>query len=219
MQRMQGLNQSPSAYYLYSDGLFFLHLITYHIIIKPRLVFMDQLSFHIRKMKSEGLLKDGSVALDLGCGSGRDTLVLAELGYRVDAVDKNNELEDKSDQNIAFTQQDITDFLIKPDYYDIIIANNSLPFLPGRETLKQKIAEMALGLKVGGKVFLTLFGPNDQWAQEQKPMSFFSYTEAVGLLVSLPLRLYWQSTEEGYGKTMKGNIKYWHIHRFLCIRA
>jgi len=37
-------------------------------------------------------LPEGAYILDLGCGSGRDTKVFLEKGYRVDAIDGSEEL-------------------------------------------------------------------------------------------------------------------------------
>lgn len=170
-------------------------------------------------MKSLGLLDGKGKALDLGCGFGRDTFVLAEMGYRVVAVDKSNERiqeigRDRGSLDIETICSDIIDFNIDKKTYSIVIANNIFPFISDKEKVKKIILDIADGLVSGGKVYFTLFGPKDAWS-ERPNMSFFEYDEAVNYLQSLGLNLFHRSTEEGYGVTYSSGIKFLHIHKFL----
>ncbi|GEM_PF-697788 len=181
---------------------------------------MKKMSFQLQKMQDLGFLGKGGTALDLGCGEGNDTLALAELGYSVDAVDVKTEAlaaklhENSGGWNITLYEQSVADFPFGSNRYDIIIASNVLSFLENKEYSIKIIHRMADSMAVGGYMYFTLFGPKDEWVKNSK-MSFFTYEEANNLIDLLRLHCVYRSTEEGLGKMMNGNIKYWHIHRFL----
>ncbi len=161
-------------------------------------------------MSELGLLKEGGFALDLGCGDGSDSDALKALGYEVTPVDIGSPYPS--------IKEDIRRYRIDPDRYDVIICNNVLPFISDKEDVKKALANIFQGLNDHGVAFLTFFGPKDDWAQ-RPTMSFFDFAEITGYLRSFGLFILESSTTEGYGKTMKGNIKYCHIHRFLCSKA
>lgn len=181
-------------------------------------------SMHIRKIKSENLLSGKGQALDLGCGVGSDAISLAAMGYSVDAVDQNQASTDalvlKAKENnfsINIYHKDIKDFNIQAGKYSIIICNNVLPFVEDKQAILELLKNIANGLGSKGVLYFTAFGPRDEWADNPK-MSFFDYDELVKFLGTLSIEIYHRSTEEGYGKKMDGSIKYWHIHRFFCIK-
>ena len=176
----------------------------------------------LRKMFDEKLLRNTGRALDLGCGGGVDAQELAELGYAVDAVEKDEKYSEalsKLAQNLSVSVHlaAIETFPIHPSTYSVIIANNSLPFISEKKCVKDILRKSVAGLTENGVLYFTLFGPKDAWASKNG-MSFFAYDEALAFLQTLPVSVYHRSTEEGYGKTMKDEIKYWHIHRFFCMK-
>src|SRR3989344_4888841 len=168
----------------------------------------------IEKFTKLNLLSPPGEVLDLGCGAGDDAIVLAEMGFNVVAVDKNTEEISKRKGNlpISIVTSDIRDFNIENEKYNIIIANNVLPFLGSKDDVYETIKAITGGLLSGGIMYITLFGPKDAWAKEDKNMTFIEYDEAISFLGSLGLTPIHRLTEEGLGPLMKGEIKYWHIH-------
>jgi|SRR3989344_1544168 len=181
-----------------------------------------KVSLYLQKMQSEDLLNKKGNALDLGCGAGADSLALAQMGYEVDSVDSHNEriqaLKEKiGELNIRAVQVDIRDFNIDREKYSVIICSNVLSFLKNKEEIFTTIRKMSDGLVPQGVMYFTVFGPHDEWA-DNKEMMFIEYEDVLKFLNDLPLKIYHRSTEEGYGKKMDGTIKYWHIHRFFCVK-
>ncbi len=183
----------------------------------------QQLANHfLHKMHLCGLLDGKGHALDIGFGNGNDTLFLATHGYKVDAIEpysfKVRELQEKiRNLPINIIKSDIQDFVIKKDIYSVIIANNILPFISDKSKVEELINSLVQSLISGGKIYITLFGPKDDWYGKQN-MSFFEFEEALAIFEELNLKAYHVCTEEGYGKTMKGDMKFWNIHKFLYLK-
>lgn len=70
----------------------------------------------------------GKRALDVACGTGRNTHYLAELGYEVDAVDISDYALSQIDRTnrIHTIESDLTNYSITPESYDLIININYL---------------------------------------------------------------------------------------------
>ncbi len=173
----------------------------------------------IKQLDSLKLLHGGK-ALDLGVGPGHESIILAKRDYHVTAVDLSEKTIETLQSKIAglpikLVHSNILSFEIHLNSFDLIIVKNVLPFLENKNDAIEVIKKLANGLKNNGIIYLTLFGPSDEWANKPT-MSFFEYQEAIDLLSSLPLKILHRSTEEGLGSTMFGDIKYWHIHKFLC---
>lgn len=71
---------------------------------------------------------DGKRALDIACGTGRNTHYLANLGYHIDAVDISDYAlsQIKRTNNIHSIESDLTHYSIAPNRYDLIININYL---------------------------------------------------------------------------------------------
>ncbi|MEK7607304.1 MAG: class I SAM-dependent methyltransferase [Patescibacteria group bacterium] len=160
--------------------------------------------------------------LDLGCGNNNfDIINFAERGFLIDAVDKDlsniSFIKKQKNKNINAILGLMEEFKPKPNEYSLIIVNNSLPFVSSKEKVKEIINNLSNALVANGFIYLTLFGQKDEWNKDRS-MSFFTQEEGLNLLDNLGLRRYFISTEEGYGKTIKGGMKYWQIHKFLYRR-
>jgi SAM-dependent methyltransferase len=168
----------------------------------------------------QGPFPKGSFALDLGCGKGRTSLYLAKKGLIVDSVDSNavniNTLKDRvGDIKINTFCEDISRFHIENDKYSVVTAINVFPFIVDKKIVEKIIVSVANGLVSGGEFGFTLFGPKDAWSS-RTDMSFFKYKEIIPTLERAGLKISESFEDEGDGPTMSGNIKYWHIHTYLC---
>src|SRR6266516_4036737 len=91
-----------------------------------------ELEEYLRRVKPSG-----EIALDLGCGEGRNTLLLARYGFHVHAVDISGnglrKLEkyarSQSIEGIEYIVADVRQFLPRPNFYDVVVAVTLLDHL------------------------------------------------------------------------------------------
>lgn len=162
----------------------------------------------------------GGNALDIGAGAGNDSLFLAENNYSVTALEPKVEKlveNTKGARNVSIVEENMTDFDYPESTYDLVIANNSLPFIK-KEALPTLIEKIITSLHTNGYFCFTLFGLEDEWSDKEN-MNFISYEDSISLLHTFPVTIYFQSTEKGYGTTMKGDVKFWEIHRFIVKKS
>lgn len=170
---------------------------------------------YIFEIENKDLLKGEGFALDLGCGNGRDSKYLTDKGYKVTSVDI------KSQNGFSHVVGDIADFEIEKGKYSLIVANNVLPFVGNYLQILTILRGAIDGLTPEGVLYFSLFGDEDEW--NGKPnIAFFSESRIKTLKASLAFRgihIFSESIEKGFGKTMKGDLKYWHIYRFICTKG
>src|SRR5712691_8321427 len=96
-------------------------------------------------------------ALDLGCGEGRNSLLLAHSGYHVHAIDASrqgiqklkNYASSQGLDNINCTVADARKLHLAPGFYDLIVAVTLLDHLT-REEGKRVAESLMQALKPGG---------------------------------------------------------------------
>jgi len=179
---------------------------------------MKNISDKIKDLTDESH-PEGGFALDLGCGEGKFSILMAQNGLTVDAVDESaiklNVLRDtKGILDIHTFCEDVGRFNIPVGKYKTAVARNIFPFIKDKEIVKKIITSVATGLTSGGKFGLTLFGPKDAWAPNPK-MSFFEHSEILSTLEKAGLELIDKEEYEGEGYTMANEIKHWHIHTYI----
>ncbi|QXM06449.1 class I SAM-dependent methyltransferase [Crassaminicella indica] len=122
--------------------------------------------------KFEKYLKKGDRILDLGCGSGRDSLYFMNKGYDVLAVDYSEELV-KSASKLLNKEVIILD-MREMDFYeefDAIWACASILHI-NREDINNVIRNCERALKNGGIFYLSFkYGDKEEWRNER----FFNY--------------------------------------------
>ncbi|MBI3245735.1 MAG: class I SAM-dependent methyltransferase [Deltaproteobacteria bacterium] len=118
---------------------------------------------HRQFFQAQGItpLSNG-LAIDLGCGSGFQSLPLAQLGFRVLAVDLSPTLlaelaSGKGDLQIETIQDDLLEF---PQYLSgraelCVCMGDTLTHLDSRQTIAQLFQRVAEHLEPGGKFILT----------------------------------------------------------------
>lgn len=163
--------------------------------------------------------KSSGRALDLGAGAGSDAVALAKAGFRVEAVDIASEslkrLKKLSRKfEIKAFKKDIYKFEIVPKSYDIIVAWNSLPFLPRRKA-KEVLERIQRGLRPSGIAVISIFGPKDSWSGNRR-MSFFTLQELRKTW--LDMTFIKMIEEKKFGVTAVGEKKFWHVIRCIARR-
>jgi SAM-dependent methyltransferase len=158
------------------------------------------------------------LALDLGCGNGRDSLALLQAGFRVWAMDGEPD-------GVTWTQS-----LLLPGWAglvevvplcfedvgempasSLINAHYSLPFChPSHfDILWQSIVT---SLEKGGIFAGTLFGNRDQWATK-KEMTFHTIDQAKARFAQFEMVCF--AEDERLGTIVTGEAKQWHVFHIV----
>lgn len=105
---------------------------------------------------------DGVAAIDLGAGSGFQSVPLARLGYAVTAVDLSRDLLDEIPSHsgglhVNTVESDLADFLRATDVRAgiIVCMGDTLTHLESMSRVRELIALSAAHLRPGGKLILT----------------------------------------------------------------
>jgi len=121
-------------------------------------------------------LQEGTRILDVGCGSGRDTLAFKNKGYQVDAIDYSEELVKKVTRLTGIPIK-LQSFYEIDDYeaYDGIWACASLLHCE-RNHLKEVIGKLVSALKPNGVLYMSFkHGKGDR---EKDGRQFIDLNEA-----------------------------------------
>lgn len=158
------------------------------------------------------------MAVDLGCGDGRDTVELLRRNWQVLAIDGEQKaferLLNRPDlqRDHLQVQQIRFEALVLPPAVDLINASFCLPFCPPANfpDLWQTIVT---SLKPGGRFCGQLFGDRDSWIQYPN-RSHHTRQQVEDLLQ--PFEIEWFDEEEHPGVTAIGEQKYWHIFHIVA---
>lgn len=153
------------------------------------------------------------LAVDLGCGDGRDTVELLRRGWQVLAIDGEQKAFERLlsrpeiQPDRLQTQLMRFEALALPPAVDLINASFCLPFCPPSRfpNLWQTIVT---ALQPGGRFCGHLFGDRDSWVVY--PHRTHHTRPQVEVLLS-PFEVEWLYEEEHPGVTAIGEEKYWHI--------
>ena len=162
--------------------------------------------------------KQPGIALDLGCGDGRDTVAMLRQNWTVLALDKEPEaiarLLARSHINTQQLTTQIVSFeelQISPSV-DLINASFSLPFC-SLEAFPNLWYQITNALSTGGRFCGHLFGDRDSWC-ERGLVNCFTRLQVETLLKPYSLELL--KEEEHLGKTPLGEDRYWHIFHIVA---
>jgi tellurite methyltransferase len=159
-------------------------------------------------------------AVDLGCGSGNETIHLLKAGWQVLATDITeeglNRLKARADiPDLSKLETQIAAFenytLPKAD---LINSSYSLPFCEPDKfpALWDRIKK---ALKPGGVFCGHFFGQNDSWVKHG--LTNHSHEELDAMLEGLNI-FYFEENEED-AETVDDRIKHWHIFDVVAYRA
>jgi tellurite methyltransferase len=130
-------------------------------------------------------------ALDIACGTGRNTHFLAEKGFEVDAVDYSDYALSKVKdlRNIQKIEADLDSYRIEPERYDLIVNTNYLD----RSHFPQIIA----GLKEGGVLMFETFiiAHGEAYHQPSNPDFVLRINELLDAFRSLHV-IYYEERED-----------------------
>jgi len=148
----------------------------------------------------------GKEAIDLACGSGKNTLFLASRGFHVDAIDISTvALEDLKTKigtlDVDLYEADLDTFTPKADHYDLAVMTNYLD--------RNLISRMAEALKKSGVFIIETYMMHpenekkdsnpDFLLREEELLSFFDATFTI-----LEYREFWNETHELYKMRKQG---------------
>lgn len=157
-------------------------------------------------------------AIDLGCGSGSDTIFLIKNNWNVLAIDSSNieerirsKLSNSEQENLRFEVQKFEK--LKLSKCDLLISNNSLPFCD-KDYFYQMWIEICLNIKNDGYFVGNFFGINDEWNTKNTKMTFFSKEEVIELFNDFEI-LEIQEIEKDK-PTAEGKMKHWHTIEIIA---
>jgi tellurite methyltransferase len=156
------------------------------------------------------------MAVDLGCGTGRDTVELLRRGWQVVAIDSQAEAirrvrDAAGDDARLATQVAVYEDAALPEC-DLVNASWSLPFCRPEvfDVVWERIVD---SLRPDGRFAGQLFGDRDEWSTESD-MTFHTRAEAERLFSGFELERFDEDEEDG--QTVLGNPKHWHVFNVVA---
>jgi tellurite methyltransferase len=159
-----------------------------------------------------------ALAVDLGCGDGRDVVEMLRRGWQVVAVDS----EPAALQRLVARQlpgaERISPIVARmeevpmPVGLSLVNSSFALPLCEPASfrDLWQRIRD---GLPAGGRFSGQWYGTRDSWLG-RPGMTFVSREQALALLDGLDLEMF--EEEESDGVTPRGKAKHWHIFHIVA---
>lgn len=184
------------------------------------------LLFALNRFDAERSVKDPNetrrFAIDLGCGSGRDTVEILRRGWRVLAIDAEPKaiagLESRSDippgvdlaaqllgRVARFEQTELPSA-------DLVNSSFALPLVPAAD-FPALWARIVAALRPGGRVACQLYGERDQWAGDPG-ITVMTREEAQALLAPLEIEMFEEEDDDSV--TPRGMQKHWHIFHIVA---
>ncbi len=165
-----------------------------------------------------GSTPPGALALDLGCGDGRDATELLRRGWRVVAVDAEPEALRQLQARSLPPDSDVTPIIARFEEVPIplgtLLVNSSFAMpLCEPQAFRDLWARIREGLPPGGRFSGQWYGPRDSWV-DRPGITFLRREEALALLEGLELEMF--EEEEADGVTPRGKSKHWHIFHIVA---
>lgn len=161
-------------------------------------------------------------ALDLGCGTGRDTLYLLEKCFKVTAIDVEAEaIEIVREKCVTARFSEFTLYVSRletvkfSEQYDLVSSNLTLSFIPP-DNFKNVWSNIVQHIQFNGRFSGQFFGIHHEWSNS-KDMTFFNYNEIRYLFGSI---FQIESIHETAAKTktVSDGIKFWHQWDVIALK-
>jgi len=153
------------------------------------------------------------LAVDLGCGNGRDVVEMLRRGWRVLAIDAERSAIDgllaRPDLPPDPRLETLVSRFEDADWptADLVNSSFALPFCPP-DRFPELWQRIIASLRPGGRFSGQLFGDRDSWVGRQG-ITFLDRTEVDMILAGLTIEHL--EEEEDDGTTPRGTPKHWHI--------
>ncbi len=150
---------------------------------------------------------NGKQALDLGCGGGRHTELLARRGFTVSAIDVNPEMLATTKKRVEHAgltadvrEGSIVHIPYADETFDIVVTTGVLHQATSAEEYDQAITELSRVMKPGAHVLLNIF-TNKDWDDTYETVSEDGWTVKTkeGLLMTLLPRTTFVSLMDKHG--------------------
>jgi membrane dipeptidase len=156
------------------------------------------------------------LAVDLGCGTGRDTAELLRSGWSVIAIDGEQEAIDRLTALVGAPGARLETRVARFDEAcwpacDLLNASFALPFCPP-DRFPELWGRIVDSIRPGGRFSGQLFGVHDEWAGTG--LSVFARAEVEELLRPFEVERLDEVDEEG--STVIGTRKHWHVFHVVA---
>lgn len=162
------------------------------------------------------------LAVDLGCGAGRDTVEILRRGWRVLAIDAQEDAIAQLIERIgplpgardrlATRVQSFADPELALPEADLVNASFTLPGCPP-DRFPALWSTVVGCLRPGGRFSGQLYGDRDSWTAKHPDMTFHARPDLDALLA--PFRVEMLEEEETDSVTPRGEAKHWHIFHIV----
>lgn len=161
-------------------------------------------------------------AVDLGCGSGRDTLELLRRGWSVLAIDGTAEAIERLGARLGLDASERQRLETRVARFedaewpaaDLVNSSFALPFCPP-EAFPALWRRIEGSLRAGGRFSGHLFGDRDGWSGEDE-LTFQTRGEVESLLAGFEVERLEEVEEDG--STATGKPKHWHLFHVVARR-
>lgn len=167
-------------------------------------------------LEASGRFDEPGFAVDLGCGTGRDTRALLDAGWSVLAIDREQEGIDRLRAAIpddgGRLQTQVARFHEATwPVCDLVNASFSLPFC-APEQFPEVWERIVDSLRPGGRFSGQLFGNRDAWVGTG--INVHTREQVVELLLAFDIERLEEIEEEG--STVTGKPKHWHLFHIVA---
>ena len=172
----------------------------------------------VAALEAAGPPPPGGVAVELGCGSGIETVVLLRRGWRVHAMDaspdgvrRTVERAERAGlaEGLTATAAGFEAYDVPPT--DLLYAGYSLPFC-APDAFPRVWRDIRGALRPGAVLAVNLFGDHDTWADDPD-MNVHTRAQAERLFDGLDVVAFAEEDEDG--ESFLGP-KHWHVFDVLA---
>jgi trans-aconitate methyltransferase len=169
-------------------------------------------------LKALALFETPGLAVDLGCGSGIETLALLRQGWQVLAIDSEPQALTwlkkvvPLEQQARLQMQQAMFEVVELPACDLVNASASLPFC-APDAFASFWARIVAALGENGRFAGHFFGNKDDWSSKPE-MTFHTADQVHTLLTDFEIE--WLQEEEYEQERPNGEWKHWHLFEVVA---